>query len=159
MPARSSQVPPEGCQHYLLDGCLNQLVAVGAAHGQAQAVHGVQGCTEEAEEADLLSVLQPLVKPVWKAPVFGAVVELRAGCQHTREVDQRQHDIGHARQRSVDHLDRDLIKLILLLPDVRVDDLPHQVVSEKAKKKPQSQKDGDFPGWQKAQGNVFNLTG
>lgn len=159
MPARSLQVLTERCQRYLLDGRLNQLVAVGAAHGQAQAVHSVQGCAEEAEEADLLSVLQPLIEPVRKAPVFGAIVELQAGCQHAGQVDERQHDVGHARKGSVDHLYGDLIKLILLLPDVRVDDLPHQVVSEKAKKEPQSQKDGDFPGWQEAQGNVLDLTG
>lgn len=132
---------------------------MGAAHGQAEAVHGMQGCTEEAEEANLLSVQEPLVQPVWEAPVLGAVVELGAGCQHPGQVDERQHDVGHARQRGVDHLDGDLVQLVLLLPDVRVDDLPDQVVGEEANKKPQSQKDGDFPGWQEAQGNVLDLTG
>lgn len=132
---------------------------MGAAHGQAEAVHGVQGCTEEAEQTHLLSVLQPLVQPVWETPVLGAIVELGAGCQHPGQVDEGQHDVGHTWQRGVDHLDGDLVQLVLLLPDVRVDDLSDQVVGEKAKKKPQSQKDGDFPGWQEAQGNVLDLTG
>lgn len=132
---------------------------MGAAHGQTEAVRGVQSRAEEAEETNLLSVLEPLVEPIWKAPVFGAIVELRAGCQHPGQVDERQHDVGHARQRCVDHLDGDLVQLVLLLPDIRVDDLPDQVVSEEAKKEPQSQKDGDFPGWQEVQGNVLDLTG
>lgn len=132
---------------------------MGAAHGQAQAVHGVQGSAEEAEEADLLSVLEPLVEPIRETPVLGAVVELQAGCQHARQVDEGQHDVGHAGQRGVDHLNGYLVELVLLLPDVRVDDLPHQVVREEAKKEPQRQKDGDFPGWQEAQGNVLDLAG
>lgn len=117
----------------------------------------MQGCTEETEQAYLFPVLQPLVEPVWEAPVLCAVVQLKESGQHPRQVNKGQHDIGDARQRGVDDLHRDLVELALVFPNVRMQNLPDEVVGVEAKKQTHGQEDGDLPGREKTQGNILNL--
>lgn len=115
----------------------------------------MQCCAEEAEEAYLLPVLQPLVKPVRETPVLCAVVQLKDGCEHSRKVDQGEHDVGHARQGGVDDLYRDLVEFVLLLSNVGMQDLPDEVVGVEAEEEAQGQEDGNLPGREKTQRNIL----
>lgn len=117
----------------------------------------MQGCTEETEQADLLPVLKPLVKPIREAPVLCAVIQLEGGCKNARQVDEGQHDVGNTRQCGVDDLDGHLVELVLLVPNVGVQNLPDKVVGVEADEEAQGQEDGNLPGREEAQRNILNL--
>ena len=128
----------------LLDGQVDQVVAVGAAQWQAETVERAQGSAEETEEADLLAVLQPVVQPVGEALVLGAAAQLQGSCRHAGQIHQRQQHVGHAGQCCVDHEHRELVELVLALLQVGLQHIPDKVVGVEDEE-PQGQEGRHLP--------------
>lgn len=61
-----------GVTAHLLVGPVEQLVPVGAPHGVAEAVDGMQGSQEEGEQTQLLPHRHPLLQPGWEMTVLSA---------------------------------------------------------------------------------------
>lgn len=112
----------------MVDNHGDELVPGQLPHGQNQAVDGVQGCAQEAAEAQLLATLQPAVQPAGETSVLGAPMELQGSGTQAGQVDQRQQDQGRAGQREVDHLDGHLLEHALPLRQRGLQDVTGQVV-------------------------------
>lgn len=75
---------------------------------------------EKAQQSQLLPALQPRVQPRWESAVLGAVIKLVRSCQEPRQVHQGQQSNGDYRQGFVHNLNRNLVKVTLLVSGIRM---------------------------------------
>lgn len=145
------------CYDDLFIGSVDEFVSSRLPHGQTQTVDGVQCSTQEAAQTQLFPAEQPLVQPRRESSIFGSSPQLDDGGHHTRQVDQGQHHQSHAGQCYVHRVNGQFVEHVLTLGDVRVQDVPDEVVEVKEDEEEKQTEDRDVPGRKEMEGKVLNV--
>lgn len=117
----------------------------------------MKSCTQEAAQAKLLPRGQPPVQPAGEAIVLGAPPQLEESGTQPGKVNQCQHHQGNGGKGDVHHLNGHFVEKALLFHDVRLYDVPEEVVQVEDDEEGQGADYRDAPGGKEVEWDVFNF--